>query len=33
MKKDLAILFENLKTGIPSVGGKNANHGEVTNAG
>jgi pyruvate,water dikinase len=34
MKKDFAIWFENLrKTDIPSVGGKNANLGEMTNAG
>jgi len=34
MKKDLAIWFENLKkTDIPSVGGKNANLGEMINAG
>jgi pyruvate,water dikinase len=34
MKKDLVIWFENLrKTDIPSVGGKNANLGEMTNAG
>jgi len=34
MKTDLAIWFENLrKTDIPSVGGKNANLGEMTNAG
>ena len=34
MKKDLVILFENLrKTDIPSVGGKNANLGEMINAG
>jgi pyruvate,water dikinase len=33
MKKDLVIWFENLrKTDIPSVGGKNANLGEMTNA-
>ena len=34
MKKDLVIWFENLrKTDIPSVGGKNANLGEMANAG
>ena len=34
MKKDLIIWFENLrKTDIPSVGGKNANLGEMINAG
>ncbi|MDI6904142.1 MAG: phosphoenolpyruvate synthase [Candidatus Bathyarchaeia archaeon] len=34
MKKDLVIWFENLrKTDIPSVGGKNANLGEMINAG
>jgi len=34
MKKDLVIRFENLrKTDIPSVGGKNANLGEMINAG
>ena len=34
MRKDLVIWFENLrKTDIPSVGGKNANLGELTNAG
>jgi len=34
MKMDLAIWFENLrKTDIPSVGGKNANLGEMTSAG
>jgi len=34
MKKDLAIWFEHLrKTDIPSVGGKNANLGEMTSAG
>ncbi len=34
MKKDLVIWFENLrKTDIPSVGGKNANLGELINAG
>jgi len=34
MKKELVIWFENLrKTDIPSVGGKNANLGEMTNAG
>jgi pyruvate,water dikinase len=34
IKKDLIIWFENLrKTDIPSVGGKNANLGELTNAG
>jgi pyruvate,water dikinase len=34
MKKDLVIWFENLrKTDIPSVGGKNANLGEMTSAG
>jgi pyruvate,water dikinase len=34
MKEDLVIWFENLrKTDIPSVGGKNANLGEMTNAG
>jgi pyruvate,water dikinase len=34
MKEDLVIWFENLrKTDIPSVGGKNANLGELTNAG
>ena len=34
MRKDLVIWFENLrKTDIPSVGGKNANLGEMTNAG
>jgi len=34
MKKDLVIWFENLrKTDIPSVGGKNANLGELTYAG
>jgi len=33
MKRDLVILFENLrKTDIPSVGGKNANLGEMINA-
>jgi pyruvate,water dikinase len=34
MRKDLVIWFEDLrKTDIPSVGGKNANLGEMTNAG
>ncbi|MEM2994590.1 MAG: phosphoenolpyruvate synthase [Candidatus Bathyarchaeia archaeon] len=34
MRKELVIWFENLrKTDIPSVGGKNANLGEMTNAG
>jgi pyruvate,water dikinase len=34
MKEDLVLWFENLrKTDIPSVGGKNANLGEMTNAG
>lgn len=34
MKKDLVIWFENLrKTDIPSVGGKNANLGEMISAG
>jgi len=34
IRKDLIIWFENLKkTDIPSVGGKNANLGEMTNAG
>ncbi len=34
MRKDLVMWFENLrKTDIPSVGGKNANLGEMTNAG
>jgi pyruvate,water dikinase len=34
LRKDLVIWFENLrKTDIPSVGGKNANLGEMTNAG
>src|SRR5512137_1341869 len=33
MKKDLVLWFEQLrKTDIPSVGGKNANLGEMTNA-
>src|SRR3989304_2963042 len=34
MKRELALWFEQLrKTDIPSVGGKNANLGEMTNAG
>ena len=34
MREDLVIWFEDLrKTDIPSVGGKNANLGEMTNAG
>jgi len=34
MRKDLVLWFENLrKTDIPSVGGKNANLGEMINAG